>query len=76
MIAFSLLVMAAGYFVFAHASAQKNDVRSFGRIIGILIVIASLLGVVCGVQCKASGPGCGMMGGSMKMHGKSFCPIK
>ena len=71
MIAFTLLVIAAGYFVFAHASAQKGEVKTVGRIVGLIIMILALAGVACGICYKAKGM-CG--GGDMMM--KSYCPMK
>lgn len=73
MISCSLLVLAVGYFVFAHATSQKGEVQTVGRILGIVIILAALAGVACGVACKSSSMSCGMSGKHMM---KGFCPIK
>ncbi len=67
----TLLSLTAGYFVFAHASAQKADVKQIGRVIGLLIIGASLVGLVCSTLCMAKRSGCGMMS-----RGGAVCPMK
>lgn len=72
MIACSLLALSAGYFVFAHASAQKaEEVRQVGRIAGIVVMLIALIGTICGVMCKSNQDGCGM-----KAARGSHCSMK
>ena len=71
MIACSLSALSAGYFVFAHASAQKaGEVHQIGRIVGIIVILVALGGTICGVACKAGKADCGM-----KAAKSSYCPI-
>ena len=74
MITWTLLCMAAGYFVFAHASTQKGDVKTIGRIVGLVIMALSLIGVACSAASKSSMM-CNSGSSECKMM-KSFCPIK
>ena len=60
-----LISAAAGYLVLERAERQRNRIKTVGRIVGWLIVIASFAGVLCRVCYIAKGP----------MAGKVACPF-
>ncbi|OGW83274.1 MAG: hypothetical protein A3C47_02750 [Omnitrophica bacterium RIFCSPHIGHO2_02_FULL_51_18] len=80
-IAGSLIALSLGYKVFLDATKEKGSTRSFGRILGTLVIIIALCGTVCGILykvCSYSGKAdCKLMSkcahvGSMM---SSICPM-
>ena len=71
---FSLFLLSVGYLVFVSASKEKEGVRILGQVIAIVVMLAALAGVACGVMKCAKGvcpmpgksmmPNCPMSGGS------------
>ena len=64
----SLWTLALGYFVFAHASALKGEVKSVGRIVGLVVMVLALSGVFCSTACKTKAM-------SYDMGSKWVCPM-
>ena len=42
-----LLGAVAGYWVLERAETHKGDLKKFGRFLGVLVILASLAGLVC-----------------------------
>ena len=71
-----LITLGVGYTVFTNATREKKTVKFLGQGIGILIMIASLLALVC-ASMK-----CAMMGGcpfsqksKCRTMDKAMCPF-
>lgn len=65
--AIGLIALGVGYIVFLNASKEKGSVRLVGRIIGAVIIVASILAGICAVKCK--------MGGCLMSGKASMCPV-
>ena len=48
-VSISLVALALGYKIFADAHKEKEGIKLLGQIIGVVVMIAALLSVVCGV---------------------------
>lgn len=55
-----LIALALGYQVFVNASKEKEGVKLLGQVIGIVVMIAAVLMVACGVMKCAYKYGGGM----------------
>ena len=68
-----LLVVTAigGYWVLERAETHKGQLRSVGRLLGVLVIVASLIGAVSRVWCVASSVGYCPFGKAGKMDGFS-----
>ena len=64
----SLVALALGYKVFADSHKEKEGLKLLGQIIGIVVMIAALLSVVCGATKCMSHSNCSMMP-------KTACPM-
>lgn len=63
-----LLTAVAGYWVLERSEGHKGDLKRVGRVLGVIIIVASLVGVVCRVWCLGACP--------MGAKGKGrFCPF-
>ncbi len=61
--AFLLIALGFGFKIFAEASANaKKSVRQLGRLVGIVIMLVSFLGTLCGITCAVR-------------YGKMYCPF-
>ena len=58
--AISLVALALGYKVFTDAHKEKEGLKLLGQMIGVVVMIAAALSMLCGV---------------MKCMGKSDCPM-
>lgn len=63
-----LATIVAGYWVLERAETHKGDLRRVGKVLGWLIIVASLIGIACRVWCYATCPP-GAIGK------KGFCPF-
>ncbi len=76
-----LISLSLGYFVFLYASREKNEVKTVGRLVGIVVIVLSLSGVLCSTVCMIKKGSCGMMKKEQcnmgSSHGKSAesCPM-
>ena len=68
-----LLVTAiGGYWVLERADRHKGGLKTIGRVLGAVIIVASLIGVACRVGCVASAKGWCPTG---KMGRSGTCPF-
>ena len=67
-VAISLVALALGYKVFADAHKEKEGLKLLGQVIGIVVMLAALLSVVCGATKCMGHSGCPVMA-------KSACPM-
>ena len=59
-----LIALALGYKVFVDAGKEKEGVKLLGQVIGIFVMIAAVLSILCGtMKC-------------MTKYGKYDCPTK
>lgn len=65
-IAFSLIALGVGYKVYLDSSKEQGRLRTYGRAIGLFIIVASLAGVLCGTYFKLCGA---------PYYFKHFCPL-
>ena len=74
--AVSLIALGVGYTVLVNASKEKKNVKFLGQGIGILIMIASVLTMVCDSMKSAYKYGCPFSSKSrcQKMD-KAMCPF-
>ena len=70
-VAILLLTAVAGYVVFERASSRKGSVKKLGRVVGVVVIVLSFLGVACRAYSGISGTGCPYGGGYFK---KGICP--
>ena len=49
------LTAIGGYWVLERAETHKGQLRQVGRVLGTVIIVASLMGAVCRVWCLAAG---------------------
>ena len=57
--AVTLIALGVGYLVFMQASKEKEGVKLLGQTLGIFVMIASVLCLMCGaVKCALKGYGC------------------
>ena len=68
MIAHGLIALGVGYLVYVTASKEKEGVKLLGQAIGIFVMIASVLSVVCSSMYGAHKDRC-------SMSGRSECPL-
>ena len=74
--AVNLIALGVGYMVFLSATKEKGGIRDFGRIVGIVIIIASIASGICGaMRCKYLKNACGMKSGMCPVMAKQKCPI-
>ncbi|MCG3176712.1 MAG: hypothetical protein MOGMAGMI_01672 [Candidatus Omnitrophica bacterium] len=77
--AIALIALGVGYLVFVTASKEKEGVKLLGQVIGIFVMIASLLCLICSsMKCVGkSGYGKGGYDRSCSMKlAKDNCPIQ
>ena len=68
--ALGLIALVLGYKVFVDASKEKEGVKLLGQAIGIFVMIAAVLTIVCGtMKCLAK------YGGGCPIAAKSYCPV-
>jgi hypothetical protein len=67
--ALGLIALGVGYLVLIHAGREAGGIRTLGKIVGAVIMIASIAGMVCAAKCK-------MGGGSCPLTGKAMCAVK
>lgn len=65
-----LLAAVAGYWVMERAERHKGGLKTVGKVLGVVIIVASLLGVACAAWC--GGASCGYGKGLMM---KGMCPL-
>src|SRR3989338_8527625 len=66
-IGIALVALALGYKALVDASKEKEGLKILGQAIGIFVILASMVGFVCGVT-KCIKKGC-------DLRGKAGCPI-
>lgn len=72
--AISLVALGVGYLVYITACKEKEGVKILGQVIGIFVMIAAILCLICSsMKCmdKGAGYGCHKSG-----YGKSHCSMK
>ncbi|PIQ82875.1 MAG: hypothetical protein COV76_01400 [Candidatus Omnitrophica bacterium CG11_big_fil_rev_8_21_14_0_20_64_10] len=76
-----LIAAAAGYWVLTLAAGQKGNLKRFGQIVGILIVVVAIAGTACKLSYQWRGR-CGMGSkgkmaccASKGMMPKANCPV-
>jgi len=74
-VALGLIALALGYLVFVNASKEKEGIKLLGQVIGIVVMIAALLVMMCGVMKCAykygGGIGCPMKSAQVA----KVCPL-
>ena len=60
--AISLVALALGYKVFTDAHKEKEGLKLLGQTIGVVVMIAAVLSILCGVGKCMGKSGCPMMG--------------
>ena len=60
--AVALIALGVGYLVFLHASKEKEGVKLLGQAIGILVMIASVLCLLCSASKCMKRDGCPFSG--------------
>ncbi len=56
-LAWLLITIAVGYWVLIVASKEKGGLKKLGKVLGIVIIVLSFLGVGCKLYYKCSGTG-------------------
>lgn len=70
--AVSLVALGVGYLVYITACKEKEGVKILGQVIGIFVMIAAILCLICSsMKCMDKGYGCHKGG-----YGKSHCSMK
>lgn len=72
--AVSLVALGVGYLVYITACKEKEGVKILGQVIGIFVMIAAILCLICSsMKCmdKGAGYGCHKSG-----YGKSACSMR
>ena len=64
--AIGLIALGVGYMVFLSASKEQGSLRQVGRIIGAVIIVASIITGICTMLCKKGG--CPMSGKAPMCH--------
>ena len=57
-----LLGLVAGYWLLERAEANKQPLKRLGRVIGSLVLTASVVMAVCKVYCAVTGTACELDG--------------
>ena len=71
-LAMNLIALAVGYLVFLEATKQKNSTKTFGRIVGVFVITASL-GTILLALTQWSAANCMKKTGCP--IGIKFCPL-
>ncbi len=67
--AVALIALALGYKTFADAHKEKEGIKLLGQVIGLFVMIAAMLAILCGMfKCMYGSSSCSMM------H-RDGCPI-
>ena len=74
--AVSLVALALGYKVFADAHKEKEGLKLLGQIVGIVVMIAAVLSMICGAMKCMNGSQCPLTAKSGCPHSaKTVCPM-
>ena len=75
--AVALVALALGYKVFADAHKEKEGLRLLGQIVGLVVMLAAVASMFCGMaSCLSGGSQCHMMAKSGCPHAaKTVCPM-
>ena len=72
--AVALIALALGYRVFADAHKEKEGLKLLGQVIGLVVMMAAVLCMVCGaVKCMLGSQGYMMSKGGCPFAAKTAC---
>ena len=74
--AVALIALVLGYKSYVDACREKEGIKLLGQVIGIFVMIAAVLSLVCGaVKCFSRGADCPFSKKNGSMMSKANCPM-